>query len=253
MLRRLEKPPSLWPLLEPPSEVRSPLRRLPEAALREVHATPEGASQSLQSERKDGVTVSCGIWEENRAQAQPLMGPLRRGQDKLGLSDPRLYPGVMSQPCCLPRPLVPWPPVPARAGEVLLQGHRHGPEQHLAPDEPRLSHHLLDPLHDLLPHPRHSHVGRGLHLPQRVHQTPLFATSERQACGGEPAGSQEACPQSQHVPVQAPCTQALTQVHTMRLTYRTVGQDSTATPHPLLFVNRTLMLLRCQGGQCWWQ
>lgn len=66
MLGRLEKPPSLWPLLEPPSEVRSPLRRLPEPAPREVNATPEGASQSLQSEPKDGVTVSCGIWEENR-------------------------------------------------------------------------------------------------------------------------------------------------------------------------------------------
>ena len=172
---------------------------------------------------KMGLLSPVGSGRRTGVQAQPLMGPLRRGRDKSGLSDPTLCPGVTSQPCCLPRPLLPWSPVPARAGEVLLQGHRHGPEQHLAPDEARLSRHLLDPLHDLLPHPRHPHVGRGLHLPQRVHQTPLFATSERQACGGELAGSQEACPQSQCAPVQAPCTQALAQVHTMQLTSHTIG------------------------------
>lgn len=161
---------------------------------------PRGSKSVLAVRPKDGVMVSCGIWQENRAQAQPLMGPLCRGLDKPGqwgvdkpgLSDPRLCPGVMTQPCCLPRPPAPWPSLPARAGEVLLQGHRHGPQQHLAPDEARLSRHLLDPLHDLLPHPRHPHVGRGLHFPQRVHQAPLFAASERQGCGSEPAGSQEA-------------------------------------------------------------
>ena len=73
------KAPSLWPLLEPPSEVRSPLRRLPEAAPREVSATPEGASQSLQSEPKDGVTVSCGIWEENRGSSPATDGASAKG------------------------------------------------------------------------------------------------------------------------------------------------------------------------------
>ena len=223
MLGRLEKPPSLWPLLGPPPEVRSPLRRLPEPAPREVNATPGEQVSPCSQNPKMGLLSPVGPGRRTGVQAQSLMGPLRRGLDKPGLSDPRLCPGVVSQPCCLPWPLLPWPPVPARASEVLLQGHRHGPEQHLAPDEARLSRHLLDPLHDLLPHPRHPHVGRGLHLPQRVHQTPLFAASERQACGREPAGSQEACPQRQRAPVQAACTQALEQVHAMQLMSHTTG------------------------------
>ena len=151
-----------------------------------------------------GLLSPVGSGRRTGVPAQPLMGPLRRGRDKPGLSDPTLCPGVTSQPCCLPRPLLPWPPVPAWAGEVLLQGHRHGPEQHLAPDEARLSRHLLDPLHDLLPHPRHPHVGRGLHLPQRVHQTPLFATSENRLVVESQLGARRPVPRVSVHPCRPP-------------------------------------------------
>lgn len=92
----------------------------------------------------------------------------------------------------------------ARAGEVLLQGHRHGPQQHLAPDEARLSCHLLDPLHDLLPHTGYPHVGGGLHFPQCIHQAPLLKAREKQR-------SSRAC---RHRPHSIDNAQLLLQGHT---------------------------------------
>lgn len=141
-----------------------------------------------------------------RPPAQRPMGPLHRGPWK----EPSPA-GPRSILACCPSPAAPGllapTSVPARAGEVLLQGHRHGPAQHLAPDEAGLSRHLLDALHDLLPHPRHPHVGRGLHLPQRVHQAPLCRAREEglRLSAGRPLAPESGA----HAP-QASCTEVRT-------------------------------------------
>lgn len=90
MLRRLEKPPSLEPLLEPPLKSRVPSGDCQKLPLCEVHATPEGVSQSLQSERKDGGY--CLLWDLGGEQgSSPATdGASAKGRDKPGLSDPRL-------------------------------------------------------------------------------------------------------------------------------------------------------------------